>query len=168
MKFWIGLCSRLSEFTFCKAHTATSDNGKVRPFHNQCMVLFVCSLFVQHTHLILDMSATQFGWLSHGKCLKLLVEGARSICDDDHGTHTLLALSSHPPRLSCPPISSRCKFRSLFCLIVVCLLQSLTHSSSFLLASIAVVITASCCLLVSWLLCSHLNLQLFLCLPYAK
>jgi hypothetical protein len=66
------------------------------------VVHFVCSLMLHHPHLTLDLFAWQlFGWLLHGKCLKLVVEGARSIFnDDDDGTHALLALSSHPPRLS--------------------------------------------------------------------
>jgi hypothetical protein len=73
------------------AHTETTHNGKVRPFHHDNMVLFVHSLFVQHTYLMLDLFVTKFGWLSHGKWFKLVVESI--LLDVDDGDLTLRSCS---------------------------------------------------------------------------
>jgi hypothetical protein len=79
------------------AHTETTDNGKVRPFHHDNMVLFACSLLLHPHYLTLDVLALNFGWLSLGKCFKLLVEPCFI---HDYASHHLLLFLAVPQRLS--------------------------------------------------------------------
>ncbi len=59
-----------------KPHRRNPDNGKVRPFDHEDMVLFSRSLFVHPNHLTLALLPSQFGWLLHGKWIKLVVEAS--------------------------------------------------------------------------------------------
>jgi hypothetical protein len=92
MKFWMSTLAPTSRNHFSQnAHTETTDNGKVRPYHHDNMVLFICCCFVHHTHLMLDLFAAHFGWLSHGKWFKLVVESI--LLDVDDGDLTLRSCS---------------------------------------------------------------------------
>jgi hypothetical protein len=51
-----------------------TDNGKLRRFDHEYMVLFARSFFVHHPHLTLALLPSQIGWLLHGKWFKTVME----------------------------------------------------------------------------------------------
>jgi hypothetical protein len=101
VKFWMSTLAPISRNHFSQnAHTETTDNVKVRPFHHDNMLLIIHSCFGHYTHLMLDLFATHFGWLSHGKWFKLVVESILLDVDDDDASHPLLHYVPFPQRLS--------------------------------------------------------------------
>ena len=118
------------------------DNGKVRRFDHEDMVLFSCCFFVYHTHLTLALLPSQIGWLLHGKYFFLFVE-ASSI---DFRRWQWFWRSSCS--FSCPLLPSRSSPTMVsttatlpVCLIVVypTLTSSSCHSSSLSIGSSATV-----------------------------
>jgi hypothetical protein len=96
---------------FTNRHRQNPDDGKVRPFDHEDMVYFSRSLFAHDTHLTLTLLPTQFGWLSHGKCSKQIVEASSIGFVDDNGPDQLPSSSdaSHFPWIASSSYNMQCK-----------------------------------------------------------
>jgi hypothetical protein len=68
------LAPTLQSHYSAKPDCQNTDNGKLRWFDHEDMVLFARSFFVHHTHLTLALLLAKIGWLSHGKWFKTVME----------------------------------------------------------------------------------------------